>query len=77
MDIFKNLTDQMHELYESLKESGFNDTQAFELTKTYCSVAFANQAIEARDKYYNRKPYSDVRRRMKDYVKKTEETENA
>lgn len=33
-------------LFEALHDSGFTEQQAFELTKTYCSVAFANRAVQ-------------------------------
>ena len=39
------LTDDMYRLFDACQKSGFNEQQAFELTKTYCSVAFVNQAL--------------------------------
>ena len=51
---FTTLTDEMHELFESCKTSGFTEEQAFELTKTYCSVAFANQSIRMSQDHYDR-----------------------
>lgn len=51
---FKQLTDSMFTLYMSLKESGFDDHQAFELTKTYCSVAFVDNAIRMERERYKK-----------------------
>lgn len=48
------LTDDMYKLFESLKASGFTEGQAFELTKTYCTVAFANQAVRMKYLYEER-----------------------
>jgi hypothetical protein len=65
MAIFKLLAEQMYELYEELKNAGFDSIQAFELTKTYCTVAFANQSMTQRvDKdEVMRKYWSKVRER--------------
>lgn len=46
---FAPLTDEMYYLYRSCINSGFDYKQAFELTKTYCTVAFANQSIRAQE----------------------------
>lgn len=48
-NIFKRLTDEMYMLYTSCTDSGFNHDQAFELTKTYCTVAFARQSLEQKE----------------------------
>lgn len=59
---FKALTDEMRELYWSCRDSGFTETQAFELTKTYCSIAFVNHAISNKEKACNYKIKREVLR---------------
>lgn len=53
-NIFDPLATEMHTLFESCKKTCFIDEQAFELTKTYCSVAFINQSINLRLKEEDR-----------------------
>lgn len=67
-NIFKHLTDEMYALYQSCKESGFGPGQAFELTKTYCSVAFVNQSIRLADK--SRNDRSAILRRYRENINK-------
>lgn len=45
MNEFTPLAESMNRLYTALLESGFDRDQAFELTKSYCSVAFMNEAL--------------------------------
>ena len=71
---FKLLSDELYELYTALKESGFNPDQAFEMAKTYCSVAFVSQAFQTRDNYYNRQ---HSRREIIDRMKKNVEETKA
>ena len=59
---FAGLTDEMFELFISCIKSGFTEQQAFELTKSYCSVAFVGQAIELKNKEIER--YKNLRRRV-------------
>lgn len=73
MNQFKSLTDEMYKLYESCRESGFDSSQAFELTKTYCSVAFVNNAIEANSRYRNRESHHEILRRYSEQKKAREE----
>lgn len=47
---FTPLTDEMYDLFLACLKSGFTDEQAFELTKSYCSVAFVNQALVIKEK---------------------------
>lgn len=42
---FKPLAGNIYELFEACRDAGFDNMQAFELTKTYCSVAFVNLAL--------------------------------
>lgn len=52
---FTQMANQMYQLYTALLESGFTDERAFEMAKTYCSVAFMNQYLRSpewkHDKY--------------------------
>lgn len=66
-NIFKRLTDEMYMLYTSCTDSGFNPDQAFELTKTYCAVAFARQSLEQKEMSMYQKELS--MRRLRERLK--------
>lgn len=44
--VYKNFTDQMHELFQSFISSGFTEEQALELTKSQHSFGFVIQTVE-------------------------------
>lgn len=72
---FTPLTDEMYDLFLACLKSGFTDEQAFELTKSYCSVAFVNQALvikEQENARYSR--YVSKREALNRYKNKTEST---
>lgn len=48
--IYKNFTDQIHELFQSFVSSGFTEEQALELTKSQHSFGFVIQVVE-NDRY--------------------------
>lgn len=62
-NMFNQLAVEMRLLFEALHDSGFTEQQAFELTKTYCSVAFANQAMQTT--YERRKSKSELNELMR------------
>lgn len=57
---FKCLTDEIYELYRSFVDSGFSLDKAFELTKTYCSIAFVNQSIMLTQQECSRKSRREI-----------------
>lgn len=62
---FKPLAGDMYELFEACRDAGFDSMQAFELTKTYCSVAFVNQALDTKAKEERRREsYETIKKRM-------------
>ena len=61
---FTPLTNELYQLFSSCQESGFDQHQAFELTKTYCSVAFANHSVRVMLDYHDR--MGKYRRRSND-----------
>ena len=75
--IFKSLTDSMYQLYMSLRDSGFTDSQAFEMAKQYCSVAFADQAIK---NYYHynhpRTNKAEALKRLRESISRIKEEKN-
>lgn len=62
---FKYLADEMYDLYLALIDSGFDDHRAFELTKTYCTVAFANNALSKNAKDRQREASWEALRRYR------------
>lgn len=74
-NIFNPMAVEMRLLFEALHDSGFTEQQAFELTKTYCSVAFANQAAQTTYGYRRSKQETTelMRRQLAKY--KEEKTE--
>ena len=54
---FEHLTDEVFELFNSFKKSGFNEEAALELTKGYLVVAFERNA-----EWYRQKQTRELRR---------------
>ena len=44
--VYKNFTDQLHELFRSFISSGFTEEQALELTTSQYSFGFVIQVVE-------------------------------
>lgn len=61
-NMFNQLAVEMRLLFEALHDSGFTEQQAFELTKTYCSIAFVNQALGG--SRYGRRSKQEVTEQM-------------
>lgn len=70
-NMFNQLAVEMRLLFEALHDSGFTEQQAFELTKTYCSVAFANQAMQTT--YGHRRSKQEVTELMRKQLAKYKE----
>lgn len=74
-NMFNPLAIEMRLLYEALHDSGFNEEWAFELTKTYCSVAFVNHVVQTG--YERRRTKADINELMRTQLAKyKEETTN-
>lgn len=74
-NIFNPMAVEMRLLFEALHDSGFTEQQAFELTKTYCSIAFVNQALsDGRYSYRSKKEITEtmIRQLAKYKEEKTE-----
>ena len=73
---FAPMAEQMFQLYTALLHAGFTDERAFELSKTYCSVAFMNQYLRSpewsHDKYTS---YEKLRKLTKERMAKLSEEE--
>ena len=70
-NMFNTLAAEMRLLFEALRYSGFTEQQAFELTKTYCSVAFVNQAIKENE--YSRRSKREISDLMRKQLAKYKE----
>lgn len=70
-NIFNPMAVEMRLLYEALHDSGFTEQQAFELTKTYCSIAFVNQALS--DSRYGRRSKQEITEQLRRQLAKYKE----
>lgn len=70
-NIFNPMAVEMRLLFEALHDSGFTEQQAFELTKTYCSVAFVNQAFET--SRYGRRSKQEIAEQLRTQLAKYKE----
>ena len=70
-NMFNPLAAEMRLLFEALHDSGFTEQEAFELTKTYCSIAFANQALS--DSRYSRRSKAELTETMRKQLAKYKE----
>lgn len=70
-NIFNPMAVEMRLLFEALHDCGFTESQAFELTKTYCSIAFVNQALS--DRQYGRRSKQEVTDLMRKQLAKYKE----
>lgn len=70
-NIFNPMAVEMRLLFEALHDSGFTEQQAFELTKTYCSIAFVNQALS--DSRYSRRSKQEITEQFRKQLAKYKE----
>jgi hypothetical protein len=72
-NMFNPMAVEMRLLFEALHDSGFTEQQAFELTKTYCSVVFVNHAL--RESQYGRRSKQEITKQMREQLAKYKDKE--
>lgn len=74
-NIFNPLALELRMLFEACHDSGFTEQQAFELTKTYCSIAFVNQAVQTSQYEHRYRSKRELTEQFAKYVDKRKKEE--